>query len=66
MDYEKETLLQTVSLLEFWGMSLTTFDAGDRSQSWCRDRRGSKFPAEYEKLGRGTFPPSGPSGAVTN
>ena len=39
-----------LSLLEFWGMSLTTYDAGDRSQSWCRDRT-SKFPAEYEKLG---------------
>jgi len=50
MDYEKETLLQVLSLLGFWGMSLTTYDAGDHSQSWCRDR-GSKFPKEYEKLG---------------
>ncbi len=50
MDYEREILVQVLSLLDFWGMSLTTFDAGDRSQSWCRDKT-SKFPAEYEKLG---------------
>lgn len=55
MDYEREILVQALSWLDFWGWALVTCDAGDRTNSWCRDRT-SKFPAEYEKLGARYIP----------
>ncbi len=56
MDYEKEILVQTLLLLEDWGRALVALDAGDHTQSWCRDYRGNAFAREYPTLGARYIP----------